>query len=349
MIHLSRREYLALALAAPALAGKRQLGRAPVISVQDFEQYPAILTPLADFFVRNHFEAPTIDPATWRLRVGGMVERERSFSLEELQAFPRGELTSVVECAGNGVGVGGVGCARWEGIPFGKFLRSCGVAQGARFVRVTGADRGREPDAPEVPYARTLALADALRPETLLALKMQGEPLRPEYGAPVRLVAAGRYGMDSVKWITLIELMDRPDDSFYMTNRYRRVRGGNVGEPVVRIAVKSIIVKPAGNAALRGDAVAAGGYAWAGADPIARVDIRVDGGSWAAAELLDSPEPLVWTPWRFQVHQLGPGIHALEARAVSKSGEAQPLRRDPGREDDYELNQVQRVRFLSRP
>jgi DMSO/TMAO reductase YedYZ molybdopterin-dependent catalytic subunit len=348
MLRLSRREYLALSLAVPALAGKRQLGRAPVISVQDFEQYPDLLTPLDDFFVRDHFDIPVIDPAAWRLRIGGTA-RDRTFSLTELEAFPRREVTSVLECAGNGVGVGAVGCARWKGVPLAELLRACDPAPSARFVRVTGMDRGREPDAPEAQYSRTLTIEDATRAETLLVLNMQGEPLRADHGAPARLLAAGRYGMDSIKWIERIDLLEQPGDSFYMTHRFRRVRGGNVEDPVGRIQVKSIIVKPAANAALRGDTLAAGGYAWAAPDPIARVEIRIDGAIWTAAELMGPPQPLAWVPWRLQIRPLRPGVHTIEARAVSKSGQIQPEQRDPGRDDEYELNNVQRVRFLSRP
>ena len=342
MIRPSRREILALGLAAPALAGTRQLGSSPLITAQDFEQYPSVLTPLDDFFVRNHFDTPSIDPVTWRLHAG-----ERSFSLAELEALPQRKVTSVVECAGNGVGVGAVGCAKWEGVPFGEILRASGNKRMA-FVRVTGADHGREPDAPELQYSRTLRIEDAMLPDTILALRMQGEPLRPLHGAPARLLVAGRYGMDSVKWIERIELLDDPGDSFYMTHRFRRVRGSVVGEPVGRIAVKSVIVKPVENSALRGD-ITAGGYAWAGADAITRVLVRVDATHWTPAELVIPPQPLAWVPWRFPIPRLRPGVHTIEARAFTKSGQAQPEQRDTGREDSYELNHVQRVQFQSRP
>jgi DMSO/TMAO reductase YedYZ molybdopterin-dependent catalytic subunit len=333
---------LALGLAAPALAGTRQLSSTPSITAQDFAQFPSILTPLDDFFVRNHFDTPLIDRTTWRLRVG-----ERSFSLEELTAFHQREVTSVVECAGNGVGIGAVGCAKWEGVPFEEILRAAG-SKNSSFVRVTGRDRGSEPDAPELQYSRTLRWEDAINPGTILALKMQGERLRPAHGAPARLLVAGRYGMDSVKWIERIDLLDKPGDSFYMTQRFRRVSANTVGDPVGRIAVKSIIVKPEEGSALHGD-ITAGGYAWAGPAPIARVEIRMDGLPWRQAQLLHPPQSLSWVPWRFPIRQLRPGAHVIEARAFTKSGQAQPTQRDPGREDSYELNHVQRVQFQWRP
>jgi DMSO/TMAO reductase YedYZ molybdopterin-dependent catalytic subunit len=349
MSGLSRRKYVALALAAPAFAGKRQLGSSPVISVQDFEQYPALLTPVQDFFVRNHFDVPALETATWVLPCGGSVKRQRTFSLADLKAFPRHEVTCVFECAGNGVGVGAVGCVHWAGVRLSDVLNACGIGGGSRFVRVTGADRGREPDAREVQYARSLAVEEAMRPDNLLALEMHGRPLGAEHGAPVRLVAPGRYGMDSVKWIERIEVLDGPDDSFFMANRFRRVSGGRVGEPVGRIAVKSNIVQPVADAVLRGDLPAAGGYAWAGADPVVRVEVRLDRGSWMPAELIWRPSELAWMPWRFPIRRLTPGAHTIEARAATRAGQVQPDDRDAGREDSYELNQVQRVHFFWRP
>jgi DMSO/TMAO reductase YedYZ molybdopterin-dependent catalytic subunit len=344
----SRREWLGLALATPALAGKRQLGRSPVISVQDFEQYPALLTPAADFFVRNHFDIPAIDRGAWRLALSGHVKRATALSLPELQSFPKHEITCVTECAGNGVGVGAVGCARWSGVRLREVLEACGIDPAARFLRTTGADRGHEPDAPEVQYARSVSLEDALRPETILALEMHGRPLEAEHGAPARLVAAGRYGMDSVKWIERIDLLDKPDDSFFMARRFRRVVGGVAGDPVGKIAVKSIIVKPAQSAAIRG-AQMSGGYAWAGADRIVGVEVRIDDGVWIPAELIERAGDLAWVSWRAPMENLSAGTHTIEARAITVSGQVQPNMHDANREDEYELNQVQRVHFLWRP
>jgi DMSO/TMAO reductase YedYZ molybdopterin-dependent catalytic subunit len=349
MNRLSRREYLALTLAANALAGKRQLGGSPTISVQDFEQYPALLTPASDLFVRNHFATPALDSGAWSLRIGGRLSGERTFSLAELRGQKQRAAASLLECAGNGVGVGAVGCGNWEGVPLGQVLRTCGIAPDVKYVRLTGADRGREADGPVVPYSRCLALDDAMRPETLVALSLNGVPLEPDHGYPARAIVPGRYGMDSVKWLERIDLLAAPDDSFYMTQRFRRVRSAVVGEPVGPIQVKSIIVKPAQNAALRGQALEVGGYAWAGVHAIQSVDIRVDGGPWTPAHLLSAAPPLAWVAWRFSARLEAPGVHTVESRATSRGGEVQPEQRDPARDDEYELNHVQRVGFFSRP
>lgn len=349
MNRLSRREYLALLLSSSAVAGKRQLGGSPVISVQDFEQYPAVLTPAGDFFVRNHFALPEIDPATWSLHIGGLVTQPKTLSLAELRAGKQRTVSSLLECAGNGVGVGAVGCAQWEGILLGELVRACGIAADARYVRLTGADGGREPDAPAVQYSRCLSLDDATRPGTLLALGMNGTPLEAEHGFPARVIVPGRYGMDSVKWLRSVEALAAPDDSFYMTQRFRRVRHGAAGQPVGKIRVKSVIVKPESSLALRGQSLEAGGYAWSGAEPVQKVEVRLDRGPWRPARLLSAPEPFTWVPWAISLRLDQAGVHSVESRATAGGGETQPEQRDSSRDDDYELNHVQNVRFFSRP
>lgn len=349
MLRLSRREYLALLVSSNAFGRKRQLGATPEISVQDFEQYPSILTPASDFFVRNHFAIPAVDASDWKLHIGGMVSRAADFSLQELHAAKPRSVSSLMECAGNGVGVGAVGCADWEGISLGELLRSCGIAGGAKYLRLTGEDRGREPDAPEVTYSRCLSIDDAMRPTTLIAFGMSGAPLEPAHGYPARVVVPGRYGMDSVKWLRSVEALAAPDDSFYMAQRFRRVRQATPGDVVGDIRVKSIIVKPLPGAALRGQNLEACGYAWAGPQAVQKVEIRLDGGAWRAAHLLSQPEPLTWVAWSFAGPLDRPGKHTIQSRATSASGETQPAERDASREDEYELNQAQTVPFFFRP
>ncbi len=344
MNRLTRREYLALVLAASAQAERRQLGSSPVISVQDFEQYPSVITPSEDFFIRNHFETPAIDAGAWTLGIGA-----REFSLKALRALPQRRVTALLECAGNGVGVGAVGCVNWGGIPLGELLRSNGIAAEMKYVRLTGIDRGHEPDGPTVPYSRCLSLNEAMRSETLLTLSMNGAPLPPDHGFPARVIVPGRYGMDSVKWLENVELIAAPDDSFYMTQRFRRVHNANVGEPVGVIRVKSTIVKPVRNAAVRGQTLEVCGYAWAGAAAIEKVEVQLNEGAWKTARILTAAEPFTWVAWSYEARLETPGAYTVASRATSRTGEAQPEVRDPSRDDQYELNQVQRLRFFYRP
>ncbi|MBV9307851.1 MAG: molybdopterin-dependent oxidoreductase [Acidobacteriaceae bacterium] len=349
MLRNSRREFLGFALATPLLGGTRELSHRPLVSVQDFAQFPSLLTPTPDFFVRNHFAIPTLDRAAYRLQMRGFVEREVHLSLADLADLPSVQLTALLECAGNGVGVGAVGCARWEGPLLRDVLKLSLRKPQARFVRFTGVDTGSETDAREVQYSRTLPLAAVLDDRTIIALRMNGEPLSPEHGAPARVLAAGRYGMDSVKWLRTVEILSDPDNSFYMTQRFRRVRQDTLGEVLDHIKIKSVIVKPFGNEPVRGSTFTAGGYAWAGPERVQRVEVRVDGSAWAAARLESRPQPFSWVAWQFEISRLRPGVHNIESRAVAESGARQPEQRDPGRMDAYELNQIQRVSFFSRP
>lgn len=350
MKKISRRRLLGLAavLTRRLEAGHSVLRQTPRVSVEDFAHYPERITPSEDFFVRSHFEAPEIDAAWWELRVEGLVERPRVFRPEDLR--PSRTLAVLLECAGNGVGAGGVSCARWGGLPLAELLEACGPKKGARFVRLTGADRGREPDADrDLSFARLLPLEVALRPATLIATTMNARPLDRDHGFPARAIVAGYYGADSVKWLQKVEVLAEPDEDFYMTRRFRRVRGGTPREPVGPVRVKSLIVRPRAGQLIRESTIEAGGFAWAGAEAIARVEARLDARAWEAATPMARSEPFSWTPWRHLFEHAGPGAHRIVARAFSASGPGQPEARDPAREDEYEQDHYHAVTCLVRP
>src|SRR5262249_10854828 len=155
------------------------------------------VTPTRLFFVRNHFDVPAIDPARWQLRIEGLVERPLSLSLEQLQAYPQHTVFATMECAGNGRsyltqrqagvqwGAGSIAHAEGTGVPLHLVLKESRLKPGVREILFEGGDRGQEADqtAPEH-FARSLPLAKALDRNTLLALRMNGEPLAPEHGYP---------------------------------------------------------------------------------------------------------------------------------------------------------------------
>jgi DMSO/TMAO reductase YedYZ molybdopterin-dependent catalytic subunit len=347
----SRREWFQLLGSAPLLsAGSVTLSQSPKISVQDFEQYPRLLTPTEDFFVRNHFATPQTVSDPWRIRVSGAVTREAAFTIAELRERKQRTVTALLECAGNGVGVGAVGCAEWAGATLSDLLAGCGVASEARFVRLIGADRGTEPDAgrEDFAYSRVIPLRAAMSADALLALDMNGAPLPPDHGSPVRFLLPGSYGMNSVKWLREIELLQNPGDDFYVTHRFRRVANDKVLDPVNEIAVKSIIVQPKPNAAMRGSALSVGGYAWGG-EGIARVEVSVNEGGFRPAVLMGPSTRYAWRPWKFDTGPLRAGNHTVAARAFAVSGLTQPAARDPKRQDQYELNDYHRLRFMLRP
>jgi DMSO/TMAO reductase YedYZ molybdopterin-dependent catalytic subunit len=349
-----RRLILSLPGAGRVFAGRQTVGTEPWIAVQDFAQYPNLITPNGDFFVRNHFAQPSIDLASWVLRVEGAVERPQSFRYGELKAMKQRGVRATLECAGNEAGEGAVGCAAWSGPALIDILRQCGVQPGARRVRFVAADRGREPDCPNViPYARSIEIDRATNPDTLLALQMNRAPLPVENGFPVRLVVPGSYAMDSVKWVEKIEVLETPDDSFFTTHRYlRQTRGSTTEVPVSveAVQIKSVIAKPVEAAVIRGTAIDAGGYAWAGSERISRVEVTMnDGRSWQQARLLAESQPYGWVPWKFSWERIPAGVQTIAVRAFGAAGASQPSTRSAAREDKYELNYYHQVTFTVKP
>jgi DMSO/TMAO reductase YedYZ molybdopterin-dependent catalytic subunit len=304
------------------------------------------VTPNRLFFVRNHFEVPALDLATWRLRVDGRVARPAEWTWDELAALPERTVFATVECAGNGRsflhphvhgvqwGAGAIGHAEWTGVPLRLVLDRAGVQPGAVEVVCEGCDRGSEADHPEPMYfARSLPLAKALDPDTLLATRMNGELLEPSHGFPVRLLVPGWYGVASVKWLRRIEVVDRPFRGYYQTVKYtvqRRSGQGTETAIVQAMALKSEILRPHD-----GDVLGVGtnrlfGVAWAGEEAIARVEVSTDGGrTWADAELIGPRARYSWTLWEYLWEVAEAGRYALLARAVSASGKVQPAQHDP--------------------
>src|SRR5215212_2647959 len=186
----------------------------PENSETPLDAAPSWVTPNRLFFVRNHFEVPQADTASWKLAIEGLVARPRSWTVAELAALPQHSVFATVECAGNGRsflrekaagvqwGAGAIGHAEWTGVRLRGLLEPAGLKAGALEVVFEGADRGTEPDHPApMNFSRSLPLAKALDPDTLIALRMNGEWLDTNHGAPMRLFVPGWYGVASVKWL----------------------------------------------------------------------------------------------------------------------------------------------------
>ena len=227
------------------------------------------VTPTPRFFVRSHFNLPQIRAEEWTLRVEGHVEQPFTLGLKELMQLPAVTQTVLLECAGNGrvylqplqAGLrweqGGVSNAEWTGTPLAALLNRARVKSGAVEVILEGQDRGRigppnPPSAGEIPFARSLPIAKATDPHTLLAWQMNGEPLTPAHGFPARAIIPGWYGMASIKWLKRIVVTDRPYDGYFQTFNYTiwtRPENGlatNVGEAfaVARRIGYPVLVRP---------------------------------------------------------------------------------------------------------
>ncbi|HEV3259737.1 MAG TPA: sulfite oxidase [Gemmataceae bacterium] len=304
------------------------------------------VTPTRLFFVRNHFQMPALDPATWRLGVDGCVERPAEWTWDELTALPERTVFATVECAGNGRsflrphvqgvpwGAGAIGHAEWTGVPLRRVLERAGIKPGAAAVLFEGADHGTEPDHPdEMFFARSLPLAKALDPDTLLAVRMNGELLEPNHGAPVRLLVPGWYGVASVKWLRRIEVLDRPGQAYYETRKYtiqRLTSNGQETVPVGPMPVKSEMIRPHAGEVLGVGTNRLFGIAWAGEEAVARVEVSADGGNtWSPAELIGPSARYSWTLWEYLWEVAEPGPYSILARATSAGGRAQPDRHDP--------------------
>jgi DMSO/TMAO reductase YedYZ molybdopterin-dependent catalytic subunit len=198
----------------------------------------------------------------------------------------------------------------------------------------TGADRGTEPDHPELMnFARGLPLAKARHRDTLIALRMNGEPLTPSHGFPARLLVPGWYGVASVKWLTRLEASRTPFRGYFQTVKYTVQRRGASGPETVGIqgmAIKSEIVRPFAGEALGLGKQRVFGLAWAGEEAVARVELSIDGGAtWRETELLGPSAPYSWTMWEYLWDVQVAGPQSLLSRAISGSGRVQPTEHDP--------------------
>lgn len=300
------------------------------------------ITPPGLHYTLSHFDIPQLDGHAFRLQVGGRVEQALSLTLAELRAMPGETLRVTLECAGNGRGLmtprypsmpwlhEGVGTAEWTGVPLNALLDQVGLARDAVEIAFIGADRGFDRGV-EHDYGRSLKLADARAGDVLLAYAMNGAPLAPQHGFPLRLVVPGWYGMASVKWLARIEALDRPYDGFQQAvgYHYRKFAGGP-GVPITHARVKSLMIPPGvpdwytRRRLVERGAVRIEGRAWSGAGvPVTRVAVAIDG-DWRDAAVEPAAHRFAWQAWRCE-WQATPGEHELACRATDASGATQPL------------------------
>jgi DMSO/TMAO reductase YedYZ molybdopterin-dependent catalytic subunit len=316
------------------------------------------VTPTGLHYLLVHYDIPDVNPADWLLRVGGSVSQPMSLSLDDVRAMSATSLTVTMECAGNGRvrlnprpisqpwGLEAIGTATWTGVPLARVLQKADVLPETREIVFTGADHGIEKGI-EQDYQRSLSIEQAMRPEVLLAYEMNGEPLPPQHGFPLRLVVPGWYGMASVKWLASIEAVTRPFDGYQQAQSYAyRSDPDDAGEPVTRIRIRSLIIPPGfpdfftRRRILDAGRVTVRGRTWSGAAPVARVEFGVDD-AWIDATLDEPLGQFAWRGWSAQ-WEATPGEHVLACRATDERGEVQPLEA-PWNYGGYGNNLVQRV------
>ncbi|HLZ69379.1 MAG TPA: sulfite oxidase [Dehalococcoidia bacterium] len=317
-----------------------------------------VVTPNAHFYVRNHFQIPRLDPETWRLSVGGVVERPLSLGLRGMRSLRSQTLVATLECAGNGRSLlhpavegeqwqlGAVSTAEWAGVPLVEVLERAGIKASAREVLFRGADAGSlETETGAIHFERSLTLADARDSGALLAYAMNGEPLPVQHGYPLRLIVPGWYAVASVKWLTEIEVIDRAFRGHFQTERYiveREQCGRAVSEPVTLQRVRALITEPEPGARVARGTLTIRGVAWSGAAPIAHVELSVGGGVWQAARLIGERQRHGWQWWELLTRVEQCGLIGIRARATDLAGRVQPEQPEWNRLG-YATNQIQEV------
>ena len=329
------------------------------------QRVDSFLTPTADFFVRDHFGVPDVAERAgdnWTLRVDGDVEASRTLSLAELAMYPKMDVPVTLECAGNagrnGLGWpggprawGGASTASFQGISLAALLQLARPRSGAREVVLFGADIGAERGSSRVePFARSVPLASALAGPSILATGMNGARLPTLHGGPLRAVFPGRYATDSVKWLARISILSTPFSGLYQAHRYRRAtRLDPVGTPLGELRLQNEIVRPLAGAQLpAGLLTDVMGVTWGGVGGVERVDVSVDGGqSFVAATFIDPDRPNCWRRWTWPWKPEHPGPRLLLARAVDRSGEAQPMASEEERGLSYSVSGPDRIQYAN--
>jgi DMSO/TMAO reductase YedYZ molybdopterin-dependent catalytic subunit len=322
------------------------------------------ITPLGLHYLLIHFDIPAVDAGEYRLRVGGHVDRPLVLTMDDIRSRPATTLAVTLECAGNGrarlsprpmsqpwLGEA-VGTAEWTGTPLGPILAEAGSRSGAVDVVFTGLDRGVQGGIDQW-YERSLPIAVATRPEVLLAYAINGSPLPPQHGFPLRLIVPGWYGMTHVKWLGSITVTDREFRGYQQANAYHyRTVDGESGVPVTRMNPRALMVPPGvPDFMSRVRHVEAGvhtieGRAWSGKGSVVKVEFSDDGGAkWSPAALESPASPYAWRRWTFSWDATRPGEYQLCVRGTDDAGNTQPVDANWNLEG-VENNAVQRVAVI---
>ncbi|MEH1014062.1 sulfite oxidase [Micromonospora sp. CPCC 206060] len=307
------------------------------------------VVPTDRFFVRNHTRTPLLDVDTWRLSLFGTGLRGRptrdrpvEFGYDDLRAMPAQEQTALIECAGNGRrffseqqgqpsngvawGLGGVGVARWRGVRLSTVLRHAGLTDAAVDVMPEGLDPDYHTDGVNLGRVRRPLPVGKALDDVLLAYEMNGEPLPPDHGFPVRLVVPGWVGVASIKWVGPVEVSTGRLLSPWNTRFYRLFGPGHPvdgGPPLTRQVVKSAFELPF-NAAIPADAdVLLHGRSWSGNGPIRAVEVSTGDDDWRPADLVADDRGGAWQRWTAHWRPPGPGRFTLRARATDVTGAGQ--------------------------
>jgi DMSO/TMAO reductase YedYZ molybdopterin-dependent catalytic subunit len=318
----------------------------------DIRKIDGMLTPKDQFFTTQHFMKPEVDPATYRLKFTGMLNKPTEFSLADLRAMKSVELVNGFECSGNSARAmeGLSSCGRFTGVRLSAVLKRLGVHPKAREVVFFGTDHGpldiafrQQTYKLEQQFGRSVTLENAMKPEPLVAYALNGDPLTRDQGFPVRLIMPGWYGVANVKWLSEVHLQEDRFLGNYQARWYRSLRGvGGTGEDndpqtqwveteVTHQQLKSVIARVRKS----GGAHQVFGFVLNDGTPLRSVEVQIDNGPWQKAALDPSNSRYSWKLFTYRWEGATPGEHTLVSRATDMNGAVQPAQAELSRKKTF--------------
>jgi DMSO/TMAO reductase YedYZ molybdopterin-dependent catalytic subunit len=307
-----------------------------VVRVLDIRTIAGALTPKDQFFTTQHYGHPTIDPAAFRLKVSGLVERPKVLSLDELKAMGKEEVVAGFECSGNGRGrvQGFASNGRWTGVPLRKVLKESGLKDDGHEVVFFGADHGEEETEfrqqkikLDQTFGRSMPREHALSSDPLVAYAMNGEALTKHQGAPLRLVVPGWYGVANVKWLSRIHVqrdafLGKFQSRWYRTMYEEKIDGETVWNEtaVTHMRLKSVVAR----VSKTGSEYKVTGFVLNDGTPVKSVEVKVDNGPWGVAAVDYSNGRFSWKLFTYTWKDATPGEHTIVSRATDAHGYVQP-------------------------
>jgi DMSO/TMAO reductase YedYZ molybdopterin-dependent catalytic subunit len=325
----------------------------------DVRKIDGPFTPKDQFFTTQHYPHPVVDPATFALKVSGMVERPKSFSLDELRKMRSTDLVFGFECSGNRRPMQGLSSnGRWTGVPLKTVLDHVGVKPAAREFVFFGADHGEEDvdfrgtiSKVDQQFGRSLSREKALAPEPLLAWALNGEPLTRHQGSPLRLLVPGWYGVANVKWLAGIHAQEDQYLGKYQARWYRTLKGEMIdGEmkwtesAITRMQLKSFIARVTRD----GNSHKVLGVVLNDGTPLKSVEVRIDNGAWQPATLDPATSgKYSWKLFTYVWNGATPGEHTLVSRVTDVTGKVQPTQEDLANKKTFLEDNSQHPRKLT--
>jgi DMSO/TMAO reductase YedYZ molybdopterin-dependent catalytic subunit len=304
-------------------------------------QKSTFLTPNDDFFAVQHYPVPTVDPATYKLRLTGLVNKPMELTLDELKRRPRMEQVAAFECSGNNPARLNTlsGNGRWGGTSLNALLKDAGLKATAREVVFFGFDKSTEDISHGAPqtakyeqhFGRSLGVDDATQSDVMIVWEMNGAPLPPKNGGPVRLLVPGWYGVANTKWMDHIHVQDSRFMGRFMARDYVQLMQAKEGDEdiwnetsVSRMRLKTMVARLTRN----GSKYTATGFAINDGTPLKSVEVRVDGGPWQPVKMDSGNSKYSWKLFTYEWTGLTPGEHTIVSRATDSNGTTQPEEAD---------------------